>query len=40
MKVIKLAKSIQEEYGIRNLSLAGGVALNSVAMEKFLKKNF
>ena len=29
--MIKLAKSIQKEYKLKNLCLAGGVALNCVA---------
>ena len=36
--MIKLAKSIRKEYGIRNLCLAGGVALNCVANGKILKE--
>ncbi|MDA9678355.1 hypothetical protein N9T44_01720 [Candidatus Pelagibacter sp.] len=36
--MIKLAKSIKEEYGIKNLCLAGGVALNCVANGKILKE--
>ncbi len=36
--MIKLAKSIREEYKIRNLCLAGGVALNCVANGKILKE--
>ena len=36
--MIKLAKSIFEEYKIKNLCLAGGVALNCVANGKILKK--
>ena len=36
--MIKLAKSIREEYGISNLCLAGGVALNCVANGKILKE--
>ncbi len=36
--MIRLAKSIREEYGIRNLCLAGGVALNCVANGKILKE--
>ncbi len=36
--MIKLAKSIQKEYGIKNLCLAGGVALNCVANGKILKE--
>ncbi len=36
--MINLAKSIRKEYGIRNLCLAGGVALNCVANGKILKE--
>ena len=36
--MIKLSKSIQEEYKIKNLCLAGGVALNCVANGKILKE--
>ena len=36
--MIKLATSIQKEYGIRNLCLAGGVALNCVANGKLIEK--
>ena len=36
--MIKLAKSIRNEYGIKNLCLAGGVALNCVANGKILKE--
>jgi len=36
--LIKLLKSISNEYQIRNLCLAGGVALNCVANGKILKK--
>ena len=36
--IIKLAKSIRKEYGIKNLCLAGGVALNCVANGKILKE--
>ena len=36
--MIKLAKSIREEYKIKNLCLAGGVALNCVANGKLLKE--
>ena len=36
--MIKLVKSIRKEYGIRNLCLAGGVALNCVANGKILKE--
>ncbi len=38
--ILKLAKNIQEEYKIKNLCLAGGVALNCVANGKILLKNF
>ena len=37
--MIKLSKSTQEEYKIKNLCLAGGVALNCVANGKILKEN-
>jgi carbamoyltransferase len=36
--MINLAKSIREEYGTKNLCLAGGVALNCVANGKILKE--
>jgi carbamoyltransferase len=36
--MIKLAKSIRDEYGIGNLCLAGGVALNCVVNGKILKE--
>ena len=36
--MIKLTKSIQKEYGLKNLCLAGGVALNCVANGKILKE--
>ena len=36
--MIKLAKNIRDEYGIKNLCLAGGVALNCVANGKILKE--
>ena len=36
--VINLAKSIRKEYDIKNLCLAGGVALNCVANGKILKE--
>ena len=36
--MIKLARSIQKEYKIQNLCLAGGVALNCVANGKILKE--
>jgi carbamoyltransferase len=37
--MIKLAHSISKEYKIKNLCLAGGVALNCVANGKILKEN-
>ena len=36
--MINLAKSIRQEYGIKNLCLAGGVALNCVANGKILNE--
>ena len=36
--MIKLVRSIRSEYGIKNLCLAGGVALNCVANGKILKE--
>ena len=36
--ILKLTKSIREEYNIKNLCLAGGVALNCVANGKILEK--
>ena len=36
--MLKLAKSLKSEYGIENLCLAGGVALNCVANGKILKE--
>jgi carbamoyltransferase len=36
--MIKIAKSLREEYNIPNLCLAGGVALNCVANGKILKE--
>ena len=36
--MIKLLKTIREEYGIKNLCLAGGVALNCVANGKILQE--
>ena len=36
--MIKLSRSIREEYNIKNLCLAGGVALNCVANGKILKE--
>ncbi|MDC3100289.1 carbamoyltransferase [Candidatus Pelagibacter sp.] len=36
--IIKLAKSAQQEYGLKNLCLAGGVALNCVANGKILNE--
>ena len=37
--MIKLAKAIRNEYNIKNLCLAGGVALNCVANGKILQEN-
>ena len=36
--MIKLSRSIRKEYGIKNLCLAGGVALNCVANSKILQE--
>ncbi len=36
--MISLSKSIREEYGLKNLCLAGGVALNCVANGKIFKE--
>ncbi len=36
--IIKLSKAIRKEYGIKNLCLAGGVALNCVANGKILEE--
>ena len=36
--MIKLVKSVQKEFGLKNLCLAGGVALNCVANGKILKE--
>ncbi len=38
--ILKICKSIRSEYGIPNLCLAGGVALNCVANGKIQKKKF
>ena len=37
--IIKMAISLREEFNIKNLCLAGGVALNCVANGKILEKN-
>ena len=37
--MLKLARSLKSEFGISNLCLAGGVALNCVANGKILKEN-
>ena len=37
--MIKLSNSVRKEFGIKNLCLAGGVALNCVANGKILEKN-
>ena len=36
--MIRLAKAVRKEYDIKNLCLAGGVALNCVANGKILKE--
>lgn len=36
--MLKLARSVKKEYGLKNLCLAGGVALNCVANGKILKE--
>ncbi len=36
--MLKLVKSVKEEFGLKNLCLAGGVALNCVANGKILKE--
>ena len=38
--VLKLTRSISKETQIKNLCMAGGVALNCVANGKLLKENF
>ena len=38
--MLKLVKALRNEYNIKNLCLAGGVALNCVANGKFIKKKF
>tara|TARA_Y100000589_G_scaffold66850_1_gene58454 strand:- start:2400 stop:4259 length:1860 start_codon:yes stop_codon:yes gene_type:complete len=38
--VIKIANSLRKETGIKNICMAGGVALNCVANGKLLEKNF
>ena len=37
--VLRIVKNLAEEYKIKNLCLAGGVALNCVANGKILKNN-
>jgi len=37
--MIKITTSLKEEYKIKNLCLAGGVALNCLANGKILEKN-
>ena len=37
--VLRITKNILKKYKIKNLCLAGGVALNCVANGKILKKN-
>ena len=38
--ILKLVKSVRKEFNIKNLCLAGGVALNCVANGKIVKKKF
>ncbi|MEQ8277393.1 MAG: carbamoyltransferase [Deltaproteobacteria bacterium] len=38
--VLKLTKALSDEYGIKNLCLAGGVALNCVANGKVLREQY
>ena len=38
--ILKIVENISTEYKIKNLCLAGGVALNCVANGKILKKKF
>ena len=38
--VLLLAKNLRKEYGVKNLCLAGGVALNCVANGKILKNGY
>ena len=38
--VIRMVKNIAKEYKLKNLCLAGGVALNCVANGKILRENF
>ena len=38
--MINLAKSIKKQYNIKNLCLAGGVALNCVANGKILNEKY
>ena len=38
--MVKLCKSLKKEYGIANLCLAGGVALNCVANGKILNEKY
>ena len=37
--ILKLTKNIRKEYGLKNLCMAGGVALNCVANGKILNNN-
>ena len=37
--VLKLAKALKKDFGLKNLCLSGGVALNCVANGKLLKEN-
>ena len=38
--ILLLVKNLQKEYGLKNLCLAGGVALNCVANGRILKKGY
>ena len=38
--ILKICENVKMEYGITNLCLAGGVALNCVANGKILKKEY
>ena len=38
--VLLLVKNLRKEYGVKNLCLAGGVALNCVANGKILKNGY
>ena len=38
--ILKICSSIRDEYNLKNLCMAGGVALNCVANGKILKKKY